>query len=202
MRGSPCFVVPWADLSALLVVTPKHTQSLRTILLRFRGALDTCHPHCSSQNICSWTPGVAALPLGLSAHEPLEGGFDSSRLVRGPCVSLSFEREPGEAAWEMYVSLFQAAILLGSVCQTLVWDRGGSRRSTGARVCSPLTRKLWGLRVQGRPAVLLAFQPSSSAVDLYLLQTNLATGSLCPPYFCGIVTTDGEAGTEESSWST
>lgn len=143
--GFPLFCVgPWEDLSALLVVTHTHTQSLRTILLRFRGSLDTCHPHCSA-GTCA--PGCQESQLyhrGLSPHEPLDpGALTAQVLVRGPCVSLPFEREPvGEAAQEAYVS-FSGCDSSQFILPNLSL---GSRRqqtcSTGGRVSSPFTRKL------------------------------------------------------------
>lgn len=87
--------------------------------------------------------------LGLSPHEPLEGGFASLSLVSGPCASLPIEREPVETAWEAHMCLFQAAILLSSVCQTLVWDQGGSRHAPLVVVFPHLSPGSCGAASQG-----------------------------------------------------
>lgn len=139
------------DLSALLVVTHTHTQSLRTILLRFRGSLDTCHPHCSARTCAPGCQG-RSFTIGVSHHmNPWTGALTSSGLVRGPCVSLPFEREPVEAAREAYVS-FSGCDSSQFILPNLSLGSRGSRHAPLVVVFPRLSPGAVGRESGGRPS--------------------------------------------------
>lgn len=90
---------------------------------------------------------------------------------------------------------FQTVALFSSVCQT-IWDQGGR-----GYLSLSFTGKLWGLCAEEVPSATVAFLVSSSTEHLCFLQITLvlrSLGSLCPFYFCVIVTIADDAVTEES----
>lgn len=90
---------------------------------------------------------------------------------------------------------FQSVTFLGPVRQT-IWDQGGSGHALLAATSPHISLESSVAAHQGRSGCRLCVPLSSSAVST---SSPSQMESLCPSYFCVIVTTDGEAVTGESN---